>query len=319
MSNKAAPHRKFVQTFVLAEQPNGYFVLNDIFRYINEDEEEEPENESFVENNNTAESAPELEPEVITKSNDSGEGEDNPSQIRKDNEDEASDEDFTEEKPAPDDSVPQGPAALEAAELVQAEDAPAAAITVSENEDLSLQENAEDTSTISEIQPEIPKDPEPTPVASPPMATKHAPIPAQPVVIPNKPAARKTWANLVAEKPTAAPAVSSQGQSSSMSPAPIQSKTNPSSTNRSLTPPTSSSDDTQGQALQSSNAGWQMAGQENGKRQNRQQSVSGSFQKENVLGYIKNVTDRVDASLLKTTLLQYGKLVYFDVSRPKVL
>lgn len=41
ISNKAAAHRKFVQTFVLAEQPKGYFVLNDIFRYILEDEEEE--------------------------------------------------------------------------------------------------------------------------------------------------------------------------------------------------------------------------------------------------------------------------------------
>jgi hypothetical protein len=34
-SNKSAKLRKFVQTFVLAPQPTGYFVLNDIFRYIN--------------------------------------------------------------------------------------------------------------------------------------------------------------------------------------------------------------------------------------------------------------------------------------------
>ncbi|KAJ7892878.1 hypothetical protein B0H14DRAFT_3081451 [Mycena olivaceomarginata] len=33
MSNHADPWRKFVQTFFLAEQPNGYFVLNDIFRF----------------------------------------------------------------------------------------------------------------------------------------------------------------------------------------------------------------------------------------------------------------------------------------------
>lgn len=45
ISNKAAAHRKFVQTFVLAEQPKGYFVLNDIFRYMLEDEEEEMEDE----------------------------------------------------------------------------------------------------------------------------------------------------------------------------------------------------------------------------------------------------------------------------------
>src|ERR1700712_232330 len=45
MSNKSEPHHKFVQTFVLAEQPNGYFVLNDIFRYLNDDEDEIVEDE----------------------------------------------------------------------------------------------------------------------------------------------------------------------------------------------------------------------------------------------------------------------------------
>ncbi|KAF9051606.1 hypothetical protein BJ165DRAFT_1340784 [Panaeolus papilionaceus] len=37
MSNHNEPWRKFVQTFFLAEQPNGYFVLNDIFRYLKEE------------------------------------------------------------------------------------------------------------------------------------------------------------------------------------------------------------------------------------------------------------------------------------------
>ncbi|KAF7426099.1 hypothetical protein PC9H_008465 [Pleurotus ostreatus] len=37
MSNRGEPWRKFVQTFFLAEQPNGYFVLNDIFRFLKED------------------------------------------------------------------------------------------------------------------------------------------------------------------------------------------------------------------------------------------------------------------------------------------
>ena len=41
MSNANGPWRKFTQTFFLAEQPNGYFVLNDIFRYLKEDVEEE--------------------------------------------------------------------------------------------------------------------------------------------------------------------------------------------------------------------------------------------------------------------------------------
>jgi hypothetical protein len=40
ISNKAAAPRKFVQTFVLAPQTNGYFVLNDIFRYLADEEDE---------------------------------------------------------------------------------------------------------------------------------------------------------------------------------------------------------------------------------------------------------------------------------------
>ncbi|KAJ3052644.1 hypothetical protein HK097_005921 [Rhizophlyctis rosea] len=37
MSNKGEPSHKFAQTFFLAEQPNGYYVLNDIFRFLKED------------------------------------------------------------------------------------------------------------------------------------------------------------------------------------------------------------------------------------------------------------------------------------------
>lgn len=45
MSNKGGPWRKFSQTFFLAEQPNGYFVLNDIFRYLKDEDEIEQEAE----------------------------------------------------------------------------------------------------------------------------------------------------------------------------------------------------------------------------------------------------------------------------------
>lgn len=39
MSNNSGPWRKFTQTFFLAEQPNGYFVLNDIFRYLKDEDQ----------------------------------------------------------------------------------------------------------------------------------------------------------------------------------------------------------------------------------------------------------------------------------------
>ncbi|PLW22810.1 hypothetical protein PCASD_12161 [Puccinia coronata f. sp. avenae] len=54
MSNQAGPWRKFAQTFFLAEQPNGFFVLNDIFRYMKED-------------NDDAEDEPEAEPVTVTE------------------------------------------------------------------------------------------------------------------------------------------------------------------------------------------------------------------------------------------------------------
>ena len=46
MSNKGHAWRKFTQTFFLAEQPGGYFVLNDIFRYLKEDVDDEVDESS---------------------------------------------------------------------------------------------------------------------------------------------------------------------------------------------------------------------------------------------------------------------------------
>ncbi|KAG8966260.1 hypothetical protein FRB90_010971, partial [Tulasnella sp. 427] len=41
MSNRDEPWKKFVQTFFLAEQVGGYFVLNDIFRFLKEESADE--------------------------------------------------------------------------------------------------------------------------------------------------------------------------------------------------------------------------------------------------------------------------------------
>ncbi|TIA91136.1 hypothetical protein E3P99_01208 [Wallemia hederae] len=43
MSNKNGPWRKFAQTFFLAQQQSGYFVLNDIFRFLRDDDEVDEE------------------------------------------------------------------------------------------------------------------------------------------------------------------------------------------------------------------------------------------------------------------------------------
>lgn len=320
MSNKAAPHRKFVQTFVLAEQPNGYFVLNDIFRYINEDEEEEPEREETAENEAPARSTAEAESTTLTESGDSPKQPIDAAQVDKKLEEEVLNETQVSDNDTTDPSISNDDATQETPDVIEAEDAPVAAVTApkeAEDAEASLDsvEAAAAAAASDEVQPEKPKDPDPTPVASPPAPAKVAPAPAPPAA-PTKPPAPKTWANLVAANRATAPAIPNQANSAS--PAPSVSRAAPPTVNRSATPPTTAGDNTPGQLQQNGNSGWQTAGPENGKKQGRQQSISAGVEKDNVLGYVKNVTERVDASLLKNALLQHGKLVYFDVSRQKV-
>ena len=325
ISNKAAAHRKFVQTFVLAEQPKGYFVLNDIFRYILEDEEEEMENGEVLEETAPTQTLePEPAPTALTSSADPVQQEHDAGQIDKKLEEEVL------QKPASDMDLPtdttpaNGHTLVEAVDVAEDASAASPAVRDADEETTDTPEQAAETAAVEDdAQPEKPRDPDPTPIASPAKPSKAAPVEsaasATPAA-PPKPAAPKTWANLVAANRVAAPAVpngASPNNSTVTPPAP-QPKAAPSSTNRSVTPPTSSNEDAPAKTQLNGNSGWQTAGSDNSKKQGRQHSQSVSGSQENVLGYVKNVTDKVDASILKTTLAQYGKLVYFDVSRPKV-
>lgn len=314
MSNKAAPHRKFVQTFVLAEQPNGYFVLNDIFRYINEDEEEEPLIEEAA-GHPVASAEPEAVTVASTPPADNAEPEHGEEHDIKNPEESPLNDKPVSTEEEPDQTSSKGAVADEATESVDAEVASDVATTAPNAEVEAPQETVEQVSSGETLEPESPPEPEPTPIASTP-SPKDTPTHTFPPVPPPKPAAPKTWAHLVAATSVSSPGVSSQTSNNAVAPA--QPKPTPPSINRSITPPNSSGDDNQNRHPPNGNAGWQMAGNENGKRQGRQQSLSGQPDKDTVLGYIKNVTERVDASLLKSALLGYGKLVYFDVSRQKV-
>ena len=316
MSNKAAPHRKFVQTFVLAEQPNGYFVLNDIFRYIVEEEDEEeraePEPPAIHEPPPTV--APDAEPATLTSSTDPAQQQHDVEQVDKKLREEIEESsqsvvaESAGEKVAPEEPIP------DAAEVNHADDAPAAAVKEPEAE--KPRETVEEDPDVVEPQSEKPKDPDPTPVASPPKPAKATPVQAQPAATPSKPAPPKTWANLVAANRMPPPAVPSSATSTS--PAPSQPKASQAPVPKQVTPPQSTSDDISNRPQANGNVGWQTAGQDNTKRQNRQHSNSGNSEKENVLGYVKNVTEKVDPSLLKAALVEHGKLAYFDVSRQKV-
>ena len=318
MSNKAAAHRKFVQTFVLAEQPKGYYVLNDIFRYIVDDEEEEMENGNPGIQEPVPTLAPEAEPETLTSSDDPAQQQHDVEQVDKRLEESVHQDPSTGEEPAESDTV-NGYTAPEAAETAHAEEAPATAIKESQEPAETPKEAAE--SAAAEVpQVEKPRDPEPTPAASPPKPAKAAPIEPTVPAAPVKPAAPQTWANLVAAKSAATPAVPNGSSSSTATPPPPQPKATPSTTNQSVTTPTSTSDDSPAKAQQNGNSGWQMAGSDNNKKHGRQHSQSVSGGQEKIMAYVKNVTDKVDASILRATLEKYenGKLPYFDVSRQKV-
>ena len=315
MSNKAAPHRKFAQTFVLAEQPNGYFVLNDIFRYISEEEEDEVDTSIAPEPEIPDVVAPEEEPKTLTSSDDPVAQNEHAELVDKKLEEKVVqapaetttvEDDTTNEQSMPD--------------VEAEEDAtnPIAAAS-SDNEDkIDAADEEESAAPVAEqdIPAEKPKDPDPTPVASPPKPAKAIPVQDTSVpAAPPKPAAPKTWANLVAANRVASPAVPN-----------ATSSTSPSAQPKAAPPPAipvpaasaPANEDSSAQPQQSPGAGWQTAGHDSGKRQARQQSVSAPSDKSTVLGYVKNVTDKVDASLLKAMLSEYGKLEYFDVSRPKV-
>ncbi|KAL8851599.1 MAG: hypothetical protein Q9221_003531 [Calogaya cf. arnoldii] len=307
MSNKAAPHRKFVQTFVLAEQPNGYFVLNDIFRYIEDEEEDfEPEEPNPTQAAGTEEPASTLpEPDKPAEQQHDIEEVDHKLEAEVEAGRAAS------EEPASTPPTSNGAVAEADAEL-NVEDEPAAAVDTSKEQSEIPPETAEQASEEVIAEPEKPKDPDPTPIASPP---KPVQAQAPPASAPPKPAAPKTWANLVASNRTAAPAVPSPA--SSASPAPSQPKNPPPAAAQPTNPPAAATDDSQSRSQANGNAGWQTAGTDNNRRQARGQSISGNTDRETVHGYVKNVTDKVDASILKNTLNQHGKLAYFDVSRQK--
>lgn len=287
MSNKSEPHHKFVQTFVLAEQPNGYFVLNDIFRYLNSEEDEivddEPAEEEVPQEEHPSPVVPAAVPEVEK----AAETVDNEAAVEK--------------------------VATELEEVAQEQqDEPLAngtespAVEEDQTEVHTTTELAEDPiEEVAEPVAEKPVDPEPTRAPSPPKAQTPAPAPATDAA-----PVRKTWASMLGSKALAVPVVPVAAPAT----APSQSK--PQKVSQPAQQPT-----TQAVAVEASgdsdspqSNGWQMA--DHGKKQKGAQAVTATAG--NTLAYIKNVTEKVDAFLLKETLEKFGKLKYYDVARPRV-
>lgn len=274
ISNNSEPSRKFVQTFVLAEQPNGYYVLNDIFRYMVEETEEEP-----------TLAAPVAEaPEAVA--------------------------DVT--------AVP--------AEEAQVSDDAAASKVDEKLEEVEVNGEVEEP---KEAAPQTNGTPAETPVAAAPAVPveivndekpatpEPSPAPEKEEQIPEKetaptPAVPKTWAN-IATTSFAAKAAAASKAAAAAAPSPAPKAAAPAAAAPATQPAAAAPAPAEAARAQeaSTDAGWQTAGHDHKKSQPR-------AGEETVLAYIKNVNEKVDASLLKQVLSRFGKLKYFDVSRPKV-
>ncbi|KAJ7100196.1 hypothetical protein B0H15DRAFT_819075 [Mycena belliarum] len=193
MSNHSDPWRKFVQTFFLAEQPNGYFVLNDIFRFLKEEtvesddasEAADPEPVSVVEHTATVAEIPReptpppAAPEPVPT----------PPPVH------------VEEAPVPDIPVelPQKPATPEPLAPVQAP--PSAPATPQPQPNGIHRAATPATAPTPPVEKPVTPTPPPTAAAPtpPPAASTPAAMPSpSPAPPPAQPPQPKTWANLAA-------------------------------------------------------------------------------------------------------------------------
>ncbi|PGH17124.1 hypothetical protein AJ79_01262 [Helicocarpus griseus UAMH5409] len=282
ISNKSAAPRRFVQTFVLAEQPNGYYVLNDIIRYLAEEQEEEEEAPA-------EEVAGAVEPAATAVEQEAAPQEDTERQADSETAAQEISEKLEEVTVNGDTAAPAKPESADK----PAEDqtaTPAASSTA-----------APVAPAVPEApQAEKPKEPEATPAAPPKAATPAiekenvAPVPKAPM----------SWASIASSRAGAPAAAAAAPAQPKAAPAPSQAAAAPA--------PAQESENVASQS--SSGSEWQTAGGDHGRRQGRPQSVSGPGE-ENTRGLIKNVNEKVDAALLKQIMSRFGKLKYFNVNR----
>jgi RNA recognition motif. (a.k.a. RRM, RBD, or RNP domain) len=312
-----------VQTFVLAQQPTGYFVLNDIFRYINEEVEEEVEPPVVQEDTPLPASHNQPVEDVKVPKADSVDEEQKPSELDTSIVDKKLEESIDEALPAYQET--QTATSEDAPKVTQTDVAEEALVVVTE-----VEQEAPNLETVEKAleeetkEPEKPKEPVPTPeVASLPSASK--PAPAQPTQ-PPAPAKPMSWANRAAAAAAASAPRPAISVPKPVSPSPPQARAPPATNPTQATTPTPASQPTptaknnkENEAPpQAQGTGWQTAGGDHTKRQNRPQSVSGPIEKDVTMGYVRNVTEGVGSEELRATLSSYGDLIYFDINRTKV-
>lgn len=304
ISNQGQPHRRFVQTFVLAEQTNGYFVLNDIFRYLAEEpkEEEEPQEQATPANGVTEPAPTAAVPENadLNKSDEIATTEEDLNKVD-DKLHGAAKQDPAVEEVAP--AAPAAPAeeVPEQTEQPEPEAAPA-----------PVEEKA-----VEEPPAPVEETPEPPKPATPAPSAQKVAMPSGPP----KPSAPRTWASLAASAhKVATPVVNAPASQQTPSQpkaaaaaaaAPAQSAaatpSQPAAPAREQSPATS-----QGEA-----AGWQTATGHK-KEQSRAQNAGPAADPDQKRAYIKNVYSQVEEGALRAALTKFGEIEYLDISRGKV-
>lgn len=303
ISNQGQPHKRFVQTFVLAEQTNGYFVLNDIFRYLAEETEDEEEVQQEPAANGTEEPAPTA---VVPKDESATQGE----QVANSEEDltkvDQKLEEVAQEEPSTEKTTATGPTeeATEAEKVPETEKAPAATTEEAPKEAEAPAERA--------VEEEKPKEP----AATSAPATKQA----TPVAMPSgppKPAAPRTWASLAASAhKVATPVVAAPAAQQ----APKEAKAATTATQSTAAAPAQASAPAREQSPATSQgeaAGWQSVTAHK-KEQSRTQAQAPAADADQKRAYIKNVYSQVQEGSLRAALSKFGEIEYLDLSRGKV-
>ncbi|RPA74707.1 NTF2-domain-containing protein [Ascobolus immersus RN42] len=311
MSNDGNLNRKFSQSFFLAEQPHGYYVHNDIFRFLNDEDEElleegeELAEETVEEQPAAAETEPvqELaqEPEAAAEE---PKVEETPAEEPKAEEPEVPTNGLTNGTPAEEETKAEAePEAAPVEEETKVEETPAAEEPKAEE---PVEEKKEEEPKAEEKKEEETPAPPPAPVQEKKAAP---PAPALPAA-PPKP---KTWANLVAggASKVAAAVVNTAAAVAPAVVAPAKAET-PAAEKQDAAAQAATSPAPATPGTPASSGGWQSVG-ETRRHQSKASTAGGDV----TLAFIRNVHEKVDTEVLRKKLATFGPLKQFEVSKQR--
>ncbi|CUS09225.1 unnamed protein product [Tuber aestivum] len=327
MSNNGLPNRKFSQTFFLAKQPNGYYVLNDIFRYLKDDEDTEGgeyDEHMAEEVAEVAEVAEAITEEVIEAIEDLGLKETATTELEV-QENKVALEEITTIEPALPIPGAQGlPPPINGGANGSSIEAPA------EEPEAEVQPDPEPEPEPEAEEPAVPPAEVVSEEPAPPVIEEIKPAPAlekeperraiTPVPlappVPTGPPKPTTWASIIAKSatPGAPPAVPQ-----SITPPQVQQvqQTQPPQAQNSATPATSTTASSATPSTPTTPRGGSQWHITESKRHSRPPFTSTGTSAGQTSAYVRNVTEGVSDRALEDALTKFGGLERFEVNRAK--